>query len=136
MRVEPLEDERVVARAVLERLEHARRAPDAVQVLLAWVVGRRVALRENRDDRGRQVVDVLDQRDGLLASHVERGDGAGEEDRVADGEDRQLIPELDRLRRPGDAWRLAGAFFSDIASDLDGRSVTQQREREHLFRSA
>ncbi len=94
MRDQPLQDQRVVARAVLERLEHARRAPDRVQVVEARIVRRRIALREDRDDRPRQVVDVLDERDRLLAPHVERRDRAGEQHRVADGKDGQLVAEL------------------------------------------
>ena len=91
---QPLQDERVVARAVLERLEHARRAADRVEVVVARVVGGGVALGEDRDDRAGQVVDVLDERDRLLAADVERGDGAREEHGVADRQDRKLVAEL------------------------------------------
>ena len=44
-----------------------------------------------------EVVDVLDERDRLLATDVERRDGAREEDGVADGQDGQLVAELNRL---------------------------------------
>ena len=44
-----------------------------------------------------QVVDVLDEGDRLLAPDVERRDGAGEQDGVADGKDRELVAELNRL---------------------------------------
>ena len=92
---EALQDERVVARAVLERLEHARRAADRVEVVRARdrrSTGSR--LREDRDDRRREVVDVLDEGDGLLATHVERRDRAGEQHRVADGQNRDLLREI------------------------------------------
>ena len=109
---EPLQDERVVPARVLERLEHARRAPDLVQVLGAGIVGRGILLREDGDDGAREVVHVLDEGDALLAPHVERSDGAREEHRVPDGEHGELVPELERPRPR--AWRAAAAFFSDI----------------------
>ena len=84
---QPLEDQTVVAGAVLERFENARGNAHGIEIRLSRVVGRRIALRKDRDDRLAQVLDVFDQSDGFLAAHVEGSDGAGEEDRVADGED-------------------------------------------------
>ncbi len=95
--LEPLQDQRIVSRAVLQSLEHAGRTPDLVKVFAAGIVGRRIALREDRDDRRRQVVDVFDQRDRLLPTDVEWRDSAGKEDGVADGKNRQLVSELNGL---------------------------------------
>ena len=92
-----LEDERVVARAVLERLEDARRTTDGVEIFRAWIVRRRVLLSEDGNDRRREVVDVLHERDRFLTADVERGHVAREEHRVADGEDGELVAEGDRL---------------------------------------
>jgi hypothetical protein len=72
---------------VLEGLEHARGAAHRVEVFVAGVVGRRVALGEDRDDGRRQVVDVLDEGDRLLATDVEGRDRAREQHRVADRKD-------------------------------------------------
>src|SRR6185369_11538535 len=44
-----------------------------------------------------EVVDVLDERDALLATDIERRDGAGEEDRVADRQHGQVVAEDDLL---------------------------------------
>ena len=82
---------------MLERLEDARRAADLVKVVLAGIVGRRITLGEDGDDGRGEVVDVLDEGDGLLAADVEGRHGAGEEDRVPYGQDRELVAELDRL---------------------------------------
>ena len=92
---EALQNEAVVAGAVLERLEDARRHTDRVEVALVGIVGRRIALCEDRDDGLIEVVDVLDERDRLLAAHVERRDCPGEEHGVANRENRQLVAELD-----------------------------------------
>ncbi len=94
---EPLEDEAVVAGAVLQRLEDAGRHADRVEVVLVRIVGRGVALREDRDDRLREVVDVLDQRDRLLATDVEGGDRTRKQDGVPDREDRELVAEAQIL---------------------------------------
>jgi hypothetical protein len=72
---------------VLERLEDPGRATDAVKVFLARIVGRRVALSENRDDRRRKVVDVFNERYGLLPTDVERRHGTRKENCIADRQD-------------------------------------------------
>jgi hypothetical protein len=91
---EALEDQGVVARGVLEALQHPRRGADGVEVALAGVVDVGVALREDRDDRLREVFEVFDEGDGLLPPHVEGGHGPGEEHGVADGQHRELVPKL------------------------------------------
>jgi len=92
-----LEDERVVARAVLQRLQDAGGATDDMEVIRSRIVRRRILLREDRDDGRGEVVDVFHQRDRLLATNVERRDRAGEQHRIADREDGQLVAELDLL---------------------------------------
>ena len=72
-----------------------------------------------------QVVDVLDQRDGLLATDVERGDGAREEHRVADGQDGQLVAELDGLVVLAAAAASGGPSFR-TCDDLGGRWRTRR----------
>jgi hypothetical protein len=46
------------------------------------------ALREDGDDRAVEVVHVFDQRDRLLATHVERSHGAGEQHGIANRQNR------------------------------------------------
>jgi len=78
---------------LLERLEHAGRHTHRIQVTLDGVVRGRVALREDGDDGLISALDVFHQRDRARATHVERRDGTGEEHRVADGQDGQLVVE-------------------------------------------
>jgi hypothetical protein len=94
---ETLEDEAVVARAVLQRLEHARGHADGIELVLPRIVGGRIALREDHDDRLALVLDVLDQRHRLLATHVERRDGARKEHCIADRQERDLFGEIHLL---------------------------------------
>src|SRR5271154_2470033 len=81
--LQTLQNERVVTRAVFERLEDTRRTTDLMKILPTRIVRRWVALREDRNDRRRHVVDVFDERDRLLAADVERRNGAGKEYGVA-----------------------------------------------------
>ncbi len=101
---EPLQDERIVARAVLQGLEHACGAADGIEIVVAGIVRRRVALGEDGDDRPRQVVDVFDEGDRLFAADVEGRHRAWKQHGVADGQDGELVAELDvflRTRRHG-----------------------------------
>ncbi len=92
-----LEDERVIARAVLQGLQDPGGAAHGVEILPARVVRGRIALGEDRDHGAGQVVDVLHERDRLLPADVEGRDGPGKEDGVADRQDRQLVSEDDLL---------------------------------------
>jgi hypothetical protein len=125
-RVEPdaretLEDQGVVARRVLERLEHARRAADGVEVFLSGIVRRRIALGEDGDHRPGEVVDVLDEGDGLLATHVERRNRPGEQDRVADREHGELIAERDVFGRS--LWGFLLGHLSFLSWEAEGSGL-------------
>jgi Ca-activated chloride channel family protein len=96
---QPLQDQRVVARRVLERLEDARRGADRVQVLGARIADRRVLLGEDRDDLRGLVVEVLDQREGLLAA-LRRTRGTGRKRGRERGTGRRPGRGTGRRRRP------------------------------------
>ena len=98
---EALENEAVIARAMLERFEDARRDADRIEVVLVRIVRRGVPLGDDRDDRLIEVLDVLDERDGLLAAHVKGRDGRWEQHRVPDRQNRELVAELDFARVGG-----------------------------------
>ncbi len=92
-----LQNQGVVARAVLERFEHACGTANRVEIALARIVGRRVLLGEDGNDWPFLVVHVLDQGHGFLAAHVKGRDRSREQDGVANGQDREFVGELDRF---------------------------------------
>ena len=75
----------------------ARSTTHWVQIVGCRIIRRRIALREDGDHRAVEVVNVLDQRDGLFTTYVEGSNGAGKQHRVANRQHRELIAELDVL---------------------------------------
>ncbi len=126
---EALEDERIVAARVLERLQHARCNADRIEIILAGVVRRGIALREDDDDRLAEVLDVLDERDRLLAAHVERRDGAGEQHGVADRQDGKLVGQLDLVQVD------FGNFLLVVSHELLGGAMRSPRFRTWCARA-
>ncbi len=59
-----------------------------MKIVRAGIVGRGILLREDRDDRRWEVVDVLDERDGLLATYVEGRHSPGEQHGISNGKNR------------------------------------------------
>jgi hypothetical protein len=80
---------------VLERLEDAGGAADGIEVFGVRIVGGRITLGEDCNDRGCLVLHVLDERYRFFAPHVERRDGTREQDRIPDGKDRELVRKLE-----------------------------------------
>jgi len=86
---------------VLERFEDARRDANRIEVVLVRIVCGRVTLGDDRDDRLIEVLDVLDERDGLLTAHIEGRDSRWKEHGVTDRQNRELVAELDFARVGG-----------------------------------
>ena len=96
---QPLHDQPQAAVGQLEHLVDVRGGADGVEVLLARLLHRRVALREDGDqlagaDR------LVDQAHRALARHGERHERIREEHRVAERQDRQLRRDHERLLNP------------------------------------
>ena len=86
---EALDDQAQAAVRQLEHLVDVRRGADGVEIVLARLLDRRVALREDGDQlavRDR----IVDQADRALARHRQRHERIGKEDRVAQRQNRQL----------------------------------------------
>ena len=93
-----LKDEAVVAGAVLERFENPRRHTDRVEVVLVGIVCGRISLRHDRNDGLIEVFDILDERNRLLAAHIEGRHRSGKEHGVTNRQDGKLAAELDFSR--------------------------------------
>ena len=86
---ESLDNQPQAAVRQLEHLVDVRDRADAVEIVLAGLFRRRLALREDADELvaldGR-----LDEPHGTLSGHRQRHEGVGEQNRVAERQDRQL----------------------------------------------
>ena len=92
---EPLHDQAEAAIGQLEHLVDMRGGADRIEVRLAGLFERRVALREHRDQLA--VGDrIVDQADGALARDRKRHERIRKEDRVSQREDRQLRRNRER----------------------------------------
>ncbi len=107
-----LQNQAVVPRAVLERFEYAGRDANRIEIALVRIVGRRIPLGHDGDNRLVEVLDVLDERDRLFAAYVKGRDGGRKEHSVADRQNRKLVAELDFA---GIRWRYRCNCFLFVA---------------------
>ncbi len=91
--MDALDDEAERSVGELEHLVDVGERPDAEEVALDGIVDGRIPLGDDADDL--VVADgVVDERHGALPRHGQRKDGVGEEDRVAQRQDRELRGDL------------------------------------------
>ena len=87
---QPVDDDRLVAVGELEELQDHAGDADGVQVGVLRVFDVAVFLRDDADDLFARH-DLVEQRLALGPADVQRHDGAGEDDDVADRQDRQDV---------------------------------------------
>jgi hypothetical protein len=95
-----LQDDREVVLGELDDLEDPRRAADHVQVARPRVLGARVLLREDADDRPLLGDGVLDQADRLAPADIDGNDCSRKQYGVAQRKDGERVGDLDRLLSP------------------------------------
>jgi hypothetical protein len=93
---DPLQDDREVVLGELDHLEDARGAAHGVEVGGAGILGLGVALGDDADDRPFLGDGFLDQLDRFLPAHVDGDDRPGEEHRVTQRQDGDVLGNLDR----------------------------------------
>jgi len=100
--LQPLKDDHEVVLLQRDDLQHARGAPHRVELRVRTFV-RRILLGDHRDELARPLR-ALDRGEASLPRDIDRKDGAGKEDAVAERQHRDLAHDLDAL----DLWSLAG----------------------------
>ena len=135
-----LHDDALRAVRHAEQFEDQRHAADLVEVGQRRVLGGRIALGEHANDAvGRE--DLVEHGHGLGPPHAHRHDGAGEQDGVADRQDREdlgdahlaALGHVDRIEVvcPG---RSAGCFCVAHCCPLGGCAAAARRRRGFLGR--
>ena len=95
-----LEDDAEVVLRELDDLQDPRGAADHVEVAGARILGARILLRQDADDRPLLRDRVLDEAHRLAAADVDRDDRAGEQHGVAQRKDGERVRDLHRLLSP------------------------------------
>ena len=119
----PLNDDRELVLAQPEDLQDPRGAPDLVEPHVRTVL-RRIHLRDDRDELARPVR-ALDGDEASLPVDVQRQDGAGKDDAVAERQHGDLAHDLDALG----LWSLAGQGV--ILTPVLKKVLGDEQQREH-----